>query len=121
MRKKKNPPLILASASPRRKQLLEQINLKFEVIPSQVIENFDIDLSPSDFVEYYAKKKALNVAKSHSDYFVIGADTIVVFNGNILFIPIFLQSLIAFFTESTSPEKTICSFELKFAATKVPF
>tara|TARA_B100001245_G_scaffold232004_1_gene213573 strand:+ start:2147 stop:2728 length:582 start_codon:yes stop_codon:yes gene_type:complete len=84
MRGKKNPPLILASASPRRKQLLEQINLKFEVIPSQVIENFDIDLSPSDFVEYYAKKKALNVAKSHSDYFVIGADTIVVFNGNIL-------------------------------------
>ena len=77
-------PLILASKSPRRKKLLKQIGLTFKVIPSKVDENFDIDLSPSEFVSYYAKKKADSIAKKHPCYYVIGADTIVVYNEKIL-------------------------------------
>ncbi|MEA1881839.1 MAG: Maf family protein [Candidatus Marinimicrobia bacterium] len=77
-------PIILASGSPRRKQLLEQINLDFEVIPSNIHEDFSIALSPPDFVEHYAEKKAGDVAKDHPDKWVIGADTVVVFESEIL-------------------------------------
>ena len=77
-------PLILASSSPRRKNLLKQIGLTFKVIPSKVDENFDIDLSPPEFVQHYAKKKAASVAKTNPDSYVIGADTIVVYNKQIL-------------------------------------
>ena len=52
-------PLILASKSPRRKKLLKQIGLTFKVVPSEVDENFDIKLSPSEFVSHYAKKKLI--------------------------------------------------------------
>ncbi len=77
-------PIILASGSPRRKQLLEQINLEFEVVPSQIYEDFSLNLSPTDFVEYYAQEKAKDVANSYPDKWVIGADTIVVFESHIL-------------------------------------
>ncbi|MBT4270782.1 MAG: septum formation protein Maf [Candidatus Marinimicrobia bacterium] len=79
-----NYPIILASSSPRRKQLLEQIDLKFEVIPSNVHEDFSIDLSPPDFVEHYAREKASDVAINHPNHYVIGADTVVVFESEIL-------------------------------------
>ena len=77
-------PIILASGSPRRKQLLEQIDLEFEVVPSQIYEDFSLNLSPADFVEHYAEKKAKEVADSYLDKWVIGADTIVVFESHIL-------------------------------------
>jgi len=77
-------PIILASESPRRKQLLEQIDLEFEVVPSQIYEDFSLNLSPTDFVEHYAQEKAKDVANSYVDKWVIGADTIVVFESHIL-------------------------------------
>jgi len=77
-------PIVLASGSPRRKQLLEQIDLEFEVVPSQINEDFSINLSPTDFVEHYAQEKAKDVAKSYPDKWVIGADTIVVLGSHIL-------------------------------------
>ncbi len=84
MKHMNNYPIILASGSPRRKQLLEQIDLDFEVIPSQVHEDFSIDLSPPEFVEHYAREKANDVAQTHPDKWVIGADTVVVFDSHIL-------------------------------------
>ena len=77
-------PIVLASGSPRRKQLLEQIDLEFEVVTSQINEDFSINLSPTDFVEHYAQEKAKDVAKSYPDKWVIGADTIVVLGSHIL-------------------------------------
>ena len=77
-------PLILASGSPRRKFLLEQIGLEFQVIPSDIHEDFSINLSPRDFAEHFAKLKAHSVANQFPDRLVIGADTIVVFNNKIL-------------------------------------
>ena len=77
-------PLILASGSPRRKQLLEQIGLEFEVCPSQVHENFCLNLSPEAFTEHWAKEKAMDVAKSNPQSLVVAADTIVVLDRKIL-------------------------------------
>ena len=81
--KKINTPIILASNSPRRKALLEQINLTFDVIPSNIHEDLNLDLTPSLFVEHYANEKAKNVASFNKDKWVIGADTIVAYEKKI--------------------------------------
>jgi septum formation protein len=75
--------IILASGSPRRKQLLTQIRLKFQVVPSGVIEDNHLNLPPEAFVEHWGRKKAKYVALDFPDNLVIGADTIVVLNGHI--------------------------------------
>jgi len=77
-------PFILASGSPRRKQLLNQIGLEFTVIPSDVDEDFTLDLPPEAFTEHWAREKAKSVAKIHPDSLIVGADTIVVLDENIL-------------------------------------
>ena len=82
------PPIILASNSPRRKDLLELIDLSFKVITSSVHEDFNIDLEPVEFAKHYAKLKALDVAKDNSDSLIIGADTIVVLDNEIIGKPI---------------------------------
>jgi septum formation protein len=80
--------LILASSSPRRKALLQNLNLSFEVSSKNVDESFDPDLQPSDVVMELAQRKAQAVFQEHPEAFVIGSDTIVVFQGQILHKPI---------------------------------
>ncbi len=71
-------PLIkLASKSPRRKNILEKIGLKFEIIPSNISENIDLDLSPKKLAEHLSEKKAKKVSETYKNNIVIGADTIV--------------------------------------------
>jgi septum formation protein len=80
--------LILASSSPRRKALLQNLNLSFEVSSKNVDESFDPDLQPSEIVMELAQRKAQAVFQEHPEAFVIGSDTIVVFQGQILHKPI---------------------------------
>ncbi len=75
--------IILASQSPRRKKLLEQLGLTFEVIPSSINEDIS-GFEPPAFVEELALQKAQDVATSLHKCLVIGADTIVVLDGEIL-------------------------------------
>ena len=77
-------PLILASASPRREQLLNQIGLEFSVVPSNVFEDFSFALPPEAFTEHWAREKAKYVAENNPDTMVIGADTVVVLDETIL-------------------------------------
>lgn len=76
--------IILASASPRRKELLERYNVPFCIIKSDVIENIEPGLSPKEVVKYLSKIKACDVFDKHPNDFVIGADTIVVIDDLIL-------------------------------------
>ncbi len=78
------PPIVLASNSPRRRQLLAQLDLEFTIHPSTVDEDFSLPLPPVEFACHYANAKAEEVAQSFPDQLVIGADTIVVLDGNIL-------------------------------------
>ncbi len=71
------PPLILASASPRRAELLRQLKLKFEVDASDATEVFDEHLSPLELCQLNAHRKARAVAKKIPDALVLGADTLV--------------------------------------------
>ncbi len=82
------PPIILASNSPRRKTLLELIDLHFKVISSSIHEDFNIDLKPIEFAKHYANLKALDIAKKYLDHLVIGADTIVVLDDEIIGKPV---------------------------------
>lgn len=76
---------ILASASPRRKELLARTGLAFTVIPSHIPEIIT-QSEPSDIVMELASQKAMDVWKHHADMddVVIGADTIVVYQDEIL-------------------------------------
>jgi septum formation protein len=77
--------LILASASPRRSMLLQQLGLKPRVVPSQVEEVIAAHLTPPEVVESLSHLKASDVASQHpAADLVLGADTIVVLHGEIL-------------------------------------
>ena len=71
------PPVILASASPRRSQLLASMDIEFEVVPSHVEELIDgYDFIP-DLCEANARIKAEPIADMHPECLVIAADTMV--------------------------------------------
>jgi septum formation protein len=76
--------LILASGSPRRKALLEMLGIEVEVIPSGMDEDFRSDESPREHVLRLASEKAGNVADRFPERWVIGADTVVVIDGEVL-------------------------------------
>lgn len=76
--------LILASRSPRRSALLKQIGLEAEVIPAELPEELDVRLSPSENAMRLASMKAEWVALQLDSAIVVGADTIVAVDGDML-------------------------------------
>jgi septum formation protein len=76
--------IILASASPRRKELLEKIGLKFQVEPSNHGEAMPSGLKPHELARKMSLEKAQIVASRHKNAVVIAADTFGVFDGRIL-------------------------------------
>ena len=79
---------ILASASPRRKEILENAGFQFEIIVSDADENITEALTPRETVEELAKRKALAVWEENRDAVVFGCDTVVAIDGKILGKPI---------------------------------
>jgi septum formation protein len=76
--------LILASASPRRVELLGRLGVKFEVIPARVTEFEDPNADPKYMVTHNASLKADWVANLYPDALVLGADTTVFIDGTVL-------------------------------------
>ncbi|NTU99447.1 septum formation inhibitor Maf [Candidatus Falkowbacteria bacterium] len=76
--------IILASRSPRRKALLEQVGLDFEVRESEYEEDMQALEDPIELVKFLALKKAEDVAKHYDDAIVIGADTFVVYDNKFI-------------------------------------
>lgn len=83
-----NKKLILASQSPRRRELISLLNLPFQVVPSEIEEVFDDSLSIEDNLINIAKTKAEEVFAKYPETTVIGGDTIVVYQNEILQKPI---------------------------------
>jgi len=77
-------PFILASASPRREELLRSVGLKFKIIPAHVNEEYLAGESPREHVKRLSRNKAMAIAQKNPDAWVLGADTIVVIDGLIL-------------------------------------
>jgi septum formation protein len=80
----KLPPLILASASPRRAELLRLLELEFKILPSAIEEVVHEHLSPLEICQLNAHRKTRAVAKQIPDALVLGADTLVFLNNQIL-------------------------------------
>ncbi len=76
--------IVLASASPRRKQLLEQIGLRFEVEPSDYEEDIAPGSEPHEMAKKLSLGKARAAARKHRKALIIAADTFVVFGDRIL-------------------------------------
>jgi septum formation protein len=77
-------PLVLASESPRREQILRMLGFDFSVAPSGIEETVPPDLKPEQVTETLARLKALQVSRERQEALVIGADTLVVLDNHIL-------------------------------------
>ncbi len=78
--------LVLASASPQRRKLLQLLRLPFSILPSNVSEA-SCEKNPRKLVSQLALRKALAVARNSPDSLVLGADTVVVYQGRIIVKP----------------------------------
>ena len=77
--------IILASQSPRRKQLLQWAEVPFDVVIKETDESYPADLTPPEVAIHIAKNKALNIKFSDGDSIpILGADTIVVLDNEII-------------------------------------
>lgn len=80
--------LILASQSPRRRELLSSIGLRFEVMPSNVPEVRAASESPEEYVARLSREKAQAIAAQHPDAWIIAADTTVLLGDELLEKPV---------------------------------
>jgi septum formation protein len=76
--------IILASASPRRKEIFEKTGLKFSVDAGNYEEDMDSTLEPHRLARFLSFQKATNVAHRHANALVIAADTFIVFKGRLM-------------------------------------
>lgn len=76
--------IVLASQSPRRKELLENAGIECIVEPSPYVEVFDPSLSAKELAVKHAKGKAFEVAKGHTEGIIIGVDTLVLAKDKVL-------------------------------------
>jgi len=81
---KQTLPIILASKSPRRQELLQAMGINFNVLLKDVDESYPEELSPSEIACYIAEKKAVAFAHERAESLVITADTIVAYRGEIM-------------------------------------
>ena len=108
---------ILASASPRRKEILANAGYSFEIIVSDADENITEALSPEKTVEELARRKAMAVLGDNEDAVVFGCDTVVAVDGKILGKPtddedaFNMLSMLSGKTHTVSTGVCICSKE----------
>ena len=81
------PQLILASASPRRRELLTQAGLRFDIVPAHIDESRQPSEDPVRYVHRLALEKAQAISALHPGAIVLGADTTVVLDGEVLHKP----------------------------------
>jgi nucleoside triphosphate pyrophosphatase len=80
----RTPRVILASSSPRRRELLSLIGIAHDVVPADIDESYLAGETPAGHAERLARQKAATVAAAAPDAVTIGADTIVVVDGDVL-------------------------------------
>ncbi len=79
-----NRKIILAAKSPRRKELLEQIGLRFEVRESEYQEDMKAKDDPYKLVKFLALQKTKDVARHYDNAIIIGADTFIIYKNNFI-------------------------------------
>ena len=101
--------VILASASPRRRELLEAAGLEFEVVASPAEEIHDASIPLDELCEKNAELKAVAVAEGHPEAAVIGADTLVWIDSEPLGKPRDMEEARAMLRKLSGREHTVCT------------
>ncbi|MCW1883547.1 Maf family protein [Luteolibacter flavescens] len=101
--------VILASASPRRRELLSAAGVSFEVVPSPAEEIHDASIPLDVLCEKNAELKALDIAADHPEAAVIGADTLVYIDGEPLGKPRDLEAARAMLRKLSGRAHTVCT------------
>lgn len=82
------PEIILASSSPRRRELLSQVGIPFRTVPPEIEEVQREGESPEEFVRRMSREKALEIASGYPESIVLGSDTIVLLDDTVLGKPV---------------------------------
>ncbi len=101
------PRVILASQSPRRRELLSLIGIAHEVRPADVDESVHPDEAPVPYCERLARSKAEALVAANPDAVIVGSDTIVVIDGHILGKPTDRGNAIAMLTQLSGRTHTV--------------
>ncbi|MFN2508116.1 MAG: nucleoside triphosphate pyrophosphatase [Chthoniobacterales bacterium] len=109
--------LLLASRSPRRRQLLKDAGLDFGVVVPAVVESDTRRLSIRELTTLNAMRKALAVAREHGEAVVLGADTLVALDGNLIGKPADLAEAVAILRRLSGRQHDVCTsvFIARFA------
>jgi septum formation protein len=103
-------PLILASASPRRLDLLREVVPEFSVVTADEVEEaHDPELTPAALTEHNARLKAIAVSRRHPGALVLGADTLVYLGGEPLGKPSSLEAAAAMLRRLSGRTHTVCT------------
>ncbi len=102
-------PLVLASASPRREELLLRAGFKFEIVLSQVEEAHDAALTPEQLTLENARRKALAVSRARPEALVIGADTLVYVDGDPLGKPMDMEEALHMVRRLSGRTHEVCT------------
>ena len=101
--------LLLASNSPRRRQLLGDAGFEFQSVAPDVAEKFDVDLTLRELTAFNAIRKALCVARRHPAKVVLAADTLVALNDQIIGKPADIDEAIAILRRLSGRAHEVCS------------
>ncbi len=115
--------IILASQSPRRKQLLEWAEVPFEVVVKETDERFPPGLTPEEVAIYIARNKAIAVQEQRNkDEVILAADTIVVLGDNIIGKPVHREDAVSILLAlSGEIHKVITGVVIKKGSTEIAF
>ncbi len=103
------PPLILASASPRRAELLSRLGLTFSVKPSHIPEEWLEGEPFPEHAERLSREKALHVARIHPEALILGGDTVVIRDASLLGKPTGPEDAVAMLSSLSGRSHTVIS------------
>jgi septum formation protein len=103
------PRIVLASQSPRRAELIGRLGLAFDTIPADLDERYLEGESPPEHAERLARDKAQAIAGAHPDALVVGSDTIVVVDGDVLGKPRSREQAVEMLTRLAGREHEVCT------------
>ena len=103
------PLLLLASNSPRRRQLLTEAGFEFATIAPDASEKFDVDLTLRELTILNAMRKAISIARSHPGEIVLAADTLVALNDQIIGKPRDVDEAAAILRRLSGRAHEVCS------------
>ncbi|HEX8395437.1 MAG TPA: Maf family protein [Longimicrobium sp.] len=103
------PPLVLASQSPRRAELIGRLGLHFETIPADIDESYFAGETPPQHAERLSREKAQKIGAERPEALVVGSDTIVVIDGDVLGKPRDVEHAVEMLMRLSGREHEVCT------------